>query len=68
MANAGPDTNGSQFFIVTTDSAPWLNGKHTVFGRVTNGMDVVDAISALDRDARDRPREDAVIERVELPA
>jgi cyclophilin family peptidyl-prolyl cis-trans isomerase len=68
MANAGPNTNGSQFFIVTTHSAPWLDGKHTVFGRVTNGMDVVDAISALDRDARDRPREDAVIERVELPA
>src|SRR5918995_858892 len=62
MANAGPNTNGSQFFIVTTHSAPWLDGKHTVFGRVTNGMDVVDAISALDRDARDRPREDAVIE------
>jgi cyclophilin family peptidyl-prolyl cis-trans isomerase len=68
MANAGPNTNGSQFFIVTADSAPWLDGKHTVFGRVTNGMDVVDAISALDRDARDRPREDAVIERVEQPA
>ncbi|MFL5909210.1 MAG: peptidylprolyl isomerase [Gaiellaceae bacterium] len=66
MANAGPNTNGSQFFIVTAESCPWLNGKHTVFGRVTGGMDVVNAISALDTDARDRPRQDVVIERVEL--
>ena len=66
MANAGPNTNGSQFFIVTADACPWLNGKHTVFGRVTGGMDVVNAISALDTDARDRPRQDVVIERVEL--
>jgi peptidyl-prolyl cis-trans isomerase B (cyclophilin B) len=66
MANAGPNTNGSQFFIVTTEAASWLDGKHTVFGRVTDGMDVVDTISALDTDARDRPREDVVIERVDV--
>ena len=68
MANAGPNTNGSQFFIVTTDAAPWLDGKHTVFGRVTNGMDVVDAISAVDRDSSDKPVDTVVIERIELGA
>jgi cyclophilin family peptidyl-prolyl cis-trans isomerase len=66
MANAGPNTNGSQFFIVTAPATPWLDGKHTAFGQVTGGMEVVEALDALPTDGRDRPREDAVIERVEL--
>ena len=66
MANAGPNTNGSQFFIVTTEAAPWLDGKHTVFGRVTSGMEVVDALEGLPTDARDRPSEPAVIEKVKF--
>src|SRR6266542_4238982 len=66
MANAGPDTNGSQFFVVTAEATPWLDGKHTVFGRVTSGLDVVDSISAVDTDANDKPRDPVVIERVEL--
>jgi len=66
MANSGPNTNGSQFFIVTADSCPWLDGKHTVFGKVTEGMDVVDEISKVDKDARDRPAEPVVIEKLEV--
>ena len=66
MANAGPNTNGSQFFIVTADEASWLDGKHTVFGQVVSGQDVVDRISLAPRDERDRPLEPVVIETVEL--
>jgi cyclophilin family peptidyl-prolyl cis-trans isomerase len=64
MANAGPNTNGSQFFIVTADACPWLDGKHTVFGRVTSGMEIADKISELPSDSGDKPHDDAIIESV----
>ena len=66
MANAGPNTNGSQFFIVTADECSWLDGKHTVFGQVVTGQDVVDAIADVPRDSRDRPNTPVTIDRVEL--
>jgi cyclophilin family peptidyl-prolyl cis-trans isomerase len=66
MANAGPNTNGSQFFIVTTDAAPWLDGKHTVFGQVSSGMETVEAIEGSPTDGRDKPVEDITIESIEL--
>ena len=66
MANSGPNTNGSQFFIVTADECAWLDGKHTVFGRITSGQDVADRISLVERDRRDRPLDAVVLESVLL--
>jgi cyclophilin family peptidyl-prolyl cis-trans isomerase len=66
MANAGPNTNGSQFFIVTAEACPWLDGLHTVFGRITSGMEVVETISHTDTDAQDRPLEEIRMETVRI--
>ncbi|MEA2264691.1 MAG: peptidyl-prolyl cis-trans isomerase [Solirubrobacteraceae bacterium] len=66
MANSGPNTNGSQFFIVTADACPWLDGKHTVFGQLKSGEEVVNAIEAIQTDGRDRPTQPITLDSVDL--
>ena len=66
MANSGEDTNGSQFFIVTAESTSWLDGKHTVFGEVVEGMDVVDAIESVETDGNDHPVTDVIMNKVHV--
>jgi cyclophilin family peptidyl-prolyl cis-trans isomerase len=66
MANAGPNTNGSQFFIVTAEACPWLDGKHTVFGEVRDGLDVVDRLEGATTDGRDAPTPPISIDSIEL--
>ncbi len=66
MANSGPNTNGSQFFIVTAEATPWLDGKHTNFGQVIEGMEIVEMIQSVEKDTRDNPLEPVVIKSVEL--